>query len=386
METTISFFKFYFYYLDALFTGFPLVVRTTTVFVMLLAVIIVIVLSRFLFSIYKIKRQRKRKEKVRDLYEEKIREIIFSQQTLSGEDIRNRLGVVEKGSFKEWESRYITDLLLAVKNEKDSSYLNEENYTGVIRMFSLISFWDRHLHKRSLKKNKRALRRLISLTQDIPEGIFTHLYHTNNHDLRKHAKCGHMQLSVHNPFKFLDEDFDRRFNSLDEIRIHAALKSRETRVPSLIRWVYNTQNDAYKCFLIEEIGLFGQTECAPQLMDMFKETKNDQLKVAIAKTLGLLNCEGTVGVITSEYGLCSEPVQLSIVDALELIGSREALVFLENECYKTQSDELFIKIVRSIYRIDLKRETYPRLKQHSHSSFQQTVFEHVERVEISKAI
>jgi len=386
MEPIVSFFKFYFYYLDALFTGFPLVIRAATLLVMLMAIIIFVGLYRFLFSIYKIKRQKRRKEKIRNLYEANIREIVFSPQTLSDEEIRDRLGVVEKGAFKEWESRYITDLLLAVKNEKESSYLNEENYAEVIRLFSLVIFWDSQLHKRSLKKNKRALRRLINISQNIPEGIFTHLHHTNNHDLRKHAKYGHMQLSAHNPFKFLDEDFDQRFNSLDEIRIHAALKAREKRLPLLIRWVHNTQNDSYKCFLIEEIGLFNQTECAPQLMDMFKEAKSDQLKAAIAKTLGMLNCEGAVTVITSEYGLCSEPVQLSIIDALESIASRQALVFLENECYKTLNDELFIKIVRSIYRIDSKHETYPRLKQNSRNSFQQTVFEHVERVEISNAI
>ena len=386
METIVSFFKFYFYYLDALFTGFPLVIRAATLFVMLMAIIIVVGLYRFFFSIYKIKRQKRRKEKIRNLHEANIREIVFSPQTLSEKEIRDRLGVVEKGRLKEWESRYITDLLLAVKNEKESSYLNEENYTEVIGIFSLVIFWDRQLHKRSLKKNKRALRRLINISQNIPEGIFTHLHHTGNPDLRKHAKYGHMQLSAHNPFKFLDEDFDQRFNSLDEIRIHAALKAREQRVPSLIRWVYNTQNDAYKCFLIEEIGLFNQTECSPQLMDLFKGAKSDQLKAAIAKTLGMLNGEGTVTVITSEYGLCSEPVQLSIIDALESIASRQALAFLENECYKTLSDELFIKIVRSIYRIDSKHETYPRLKQNSRNSFQQTVFEHVERVEISNAI
>ena len=188
METIVSFFKFYFYYLDALFTGFPLVVRTTTVFVMLLAIIIIIALSRFLYSIYKMKRQKKRKAKIRNLHEEKMREIIFSPQTFSEEEIRDRLGVVEKGTLKDWESRYITDLLLAVKSEKESSFLNEENYTAVIRIFSLVGFWDRHLHKRSPKKNKRALRRLISLTQDIPEGIFTHLHHIHRSEERRVGK------------------------------------------------------------------------------------------------------------------------------------------------------------------------------------------------------
>ena len=386
METTISIFKFYFYYLEGLFTGFPIVIRTVALFVMLMTIIIIYTLYKFVYAVYKIKQQKKHQNKIQNRYETKIREIISSTQTLSEEEMRNELNVPENTSFKEWESRYITDLLLSIKTEKNDQGINEENYSGIIKIFRLIIFWDNHLRKKNPNKNKRALRRLISINDNIPEGIFTHLVHANNSDLRKLAKCGHMQLSAHNPFKFLDDDFDQRFNSLDEVRIHAAFKTRQERLPLLIRWVYSTKNEAYKSFLIEEIGLFKQTECAPQLLELFKETKSDRIKASTAKTLGLLNHPGTIEVLSSEYELCSETVQLKIIDAIEQIGTQEALTFLENECYRTTSDELFIKIVRSIYRIDLKREIFPKLKQHTHNSFQQTVFEHVERIEISTAI
>ena len=386
MEAITSFFRFYFYYLDALFTGFSVVTRVAVAFVMLMAIIILFTIYKLIYAVYKIKQQKKRKKKVQNLYEEKTREIIFSAQTLPEETIRHELKVAENASFKDWESRYITDLLLSIKDEKNESAINVENYSTVIRVFLLVGFWDSHLHKRNLKKNKRALRRLISINNTIPEGIFTHLIHTNNHDLRKLAKCGYMQFSAHNPLKFLDEDFDQRFNSLDEVRIHAALRSREKELPSLIRWVYNTENEAYKCFLIEEIGLFNQIECIPQLLNLFKETKSEQIKMATAKTLGRLKHPDTIDILVSEYELCSEAVQSSIIDAMGKIGTQEALEFLEEECYRTINNELFIKIVRNIYMLDSTQRIYPRLKQNTHNSFQKTVFEHIEQIEISNAI
>lgn len=380
METLISSFKFYFFYLQAKYAGFPYTVRIAAFIVVLLAITYFFTLYQFILSMYRIKRERLRKNDISKKYKEKLKSILFASENYSGENIKNQLNT-ENTSFKKWEKEKITDLILDLKMEKNPIPLNEKNYSRVLDAFSLVSYWEGYLRTRNLKKNKEALRQLDSLGKIIPSSSLAYRIEERNHDLRKHVKSGFIHYASYDNFKFLEDDFDSDFNPLDELRIHVALKERakQSHLPLLIRWVQSAKNESYKCFLIGEIGLFKQKESAPQLLEMYKETTSDRIRTEIVKTLGALKYVEAQDILASDYGSSPEMLQSKIIDTMGQFGTPEALRFLVKIYGQASNTDLYIKIVHNIYKVDEQKDIFRSLKEHTTSTFQKSVFDQAEQ-------
>jgi len=315
-------------------------------------------------------------------FEEKLKLVLFSGQNLSRDVIINKLEF-KQGSLKNKEKESVTELLLFVKDSDDQT-LNEFNYSEVIEIFGLIGYWEGILRKNNLKRNKQALRMLEDIAKPGSGNIVAHKVQGRNNDLRKHSKNTHMRFASYDAFKFLEDDFDREFNSLDEMRICAALEERakQKKLPLLIHWVHTAQNELYKCFLIKEIGFFNQKESGSQLVEMYQNEKSYQVKAQIVETLGLLKYDDAIDVLTDSYGFNPVPVQACIIEALGNMDSLKlkSLSFLEQIYEETQNGDLLTKIVDNIYKLDQNKDTFYKLKQKSTDDFHESVFTYVEKV------
>lgn len=383
MEKIFETIRFYIYYWDSLFIGFPIVIRIVSTLVVLLAILYIVSLFRFIYLAYSFERKKRHFEQVKQKYAIKLKSILFSTSNTYPDAVKSELEI-ENVSFKKWEKDDITQLILSIKQEKKIGQINVNNYIAVIDAFGLISFWEENLRNKSLEKNMQALRMLDSLGINIPGSILANKVQGLNSNLRKYAKSEHIRFASHDAFKFLEEDFDGDLNPLDEIRIHASLKERAKlkSLPLLIRWVNTAQNEAYKCFLIKEIGLFNQAGSAQQLLELYQNTMSFRIKASIAEALGLLKYTQAVPILTFNYDSNPEFVQASIINAMGQFATPEALAFLEVIYNQTSDDELFIKIVRNIYLIDSRKETYLRLKDVTTNIFRKSVFANAEQTEI----
>lgn len=103
--------KYHVYYLESLFVGFPLVIQVT---IFLITVLVIIYLASVLriFYIARTRTQMNNREKeIQEKYEKKLQTILFSDQDIASEEIKNTLNLKDN-SLKEWEKSYVTKLMI----------------------------------------------------------------------------------------------------------------------------------------------------------------------------------------------------------------------------------------------------------------------------------
>lgn len=259
--------------------------------------------------------------------------------------------------------------------------INLNNYKEILRALDLPSFWEQRLKSKKLKNEGTALRILDDMSKEASSNAISARAASHNDNLRKHAKSIYMKFDSNDAFKFLDDDFDKDFNSLDEIRIHDALKNRSKirALPQLIRWVSTAKNEYYKRFLIQEIGFFKQIEAAGQLIAIFQESHSSMIKSQICKTLGELNYSKAIPLLIEEFNYNTLEVQNSIINAMGMFGGLDALNFLEEVYHETHNKETLIKVLHNIYNIDKTKMVFNKLQNKSSTDFEKSIFAHIEQ-------
>lgn len=350
MAQFLSFLKYYWYFLISHFEGYAPVIRMTVLLAILLIVYYIGVFVRIFLIARRMRVNEKREKKIKRRYDDRIQRLMYNEREVTTEEADKILNP-ENYNFKKWGKIHLTNLVLETKRE---SGWDLENYKKLLEVLPLISFWEKRLKSNDVKKNREALRKLDEIHENIPGSIYITKLHSRNHELRKHAKSGYMKYAAHDAFKVLDDDFDKKFNELDKIRIHDALIKRAGKdpLPSLLRWVYLAKNEMYKSFLIQEIGYFGQSEVADKLLKLYKKENSNVVKAQIASTLGVLKYEAAIPVLAADYEYSSTPVQTAIVEAMGDMGTGDSLRFLEEKYPLAQDVDLQIAALKNISKID----------------------------------
>lgn len=355
--------KFYFYYIDSIFTGFSPIIRLTVLAVMLLGFLYITFLLRLFIVQNKIRRKRRRWEEFKETYREKINRIVYAPYQMDQEEIENEMSVPMNYFKKRWQKENFSKLILTIKSEKEEGKqeketlsLNENNYELLLSLFQIDIYWLKELSTKNIRRKKRALRYLDELGYNQISSYLTPLLQHKNEELRKLARSVFVKFDSHDPYKFMEENFDKKFNRLDEIRVHDALiqKSKEHKLPLLTHWMQEAKNIDYRCFLIREIAIFKQYESIPYLLDLFKKSKNNREKAEIVDTVGALEYKEALPFFISEYALSPKMVQLSIVKAIGAMGEREHISFLHQEYQGSYNNELQEEIKTAIHKLQEK--------------------------------
>lgn len=346
--------KFYFYFLDSQFTGFAPIIRITVFIVMLLILMYIISLIRLFITNKRIQIRNRRWNNVKKHYESKLRKIFFSTTNFDSDKIKTQIGLNKTNIKFKWQKELLTDLFLSIKREENTNNkINIENYNTALALFDLETHWIKEISVGNLQRRLQGLRKLEKLTNDVSGGIIAPLLHHRNEDLRKLARSEYIKFDSSDIFKFLEEeDFDKKFNRLDEIRIHDSLKkkSQEYQLPLFNQWIKNTGSINYKCFLIRETGYFNQLESAPFLLDLFQQTDDTKVKTEIANTLGVMKYKDALPVFYSNFRLSRLAVQNAIITAIGMIGKKESVPFLTDSYKLAYNDETRNNIMESIRR------------------------------------
>lgn len=356
--------KYYFYYLDSIFIGYAPIIRATMFMVYLLFTIYFSAIVSLLFIQRKRKNKIKRYDRYKKSYESNLREVIFSENDIKREDIISKIDIPIKDNKKKWQKEVLTKLVLFIADIYNQSNhtqeMNLNNYSETVSILELESYWLKQLSSSRLKRKKRAVRKLDDLTGSIVTGNLARLTNTPNPFLRKLARIEFIKSKGDDAYKFLKEGFDPSFNNFDAIRIHNALKekSQNERLPLMISWVKNTKNEDFIIFLIKEIGFFEQSESAPYLLEMFKESESQRKKAEIVRSLTKIKYEPALDIINNKFMLASSILQDSIINAMGVMGNKKTISTLKEYqeiVHTNKSKEEIkkaIKLIKDKYNIN----------------------------------
>ena len=369
--------KFYLYYLDSIFSGYPFIIRTTVFLVMLLVTLYVIAILRILIRERTRNKDLKRQEKISETYKSKLISVLLTDKDMSFYEVKDILNPNDN-DFKNWEKKYLTYLIIGIKN---NPAFNKNNYKHVLGIFPVTSFWEKKILQNDVSENKNALRILDQIKEGVSGSFFTKKINSNDATLRKHIKSKYLKYASNDAFKFLENNFDKDFNALDAVRLHDSLKERNAirPLPLLTKWLKNSDNQDFQTFIIREIGYFNQRETAPFLIQMFKTSNSDLVKSEISNTLGVLNYEEAVDELAEEYHYKNTVVQESIIDMMGNIKSKNSFEFLKKIYPETENGDTMIKIIKNMYKID-KQKTNAFMKKSTTSDFEDEALAYIQNI------
>lgn len=354
----LYYFKYYYYYLQSQFVGYPFIIRLTVFLVLVFIFLYIFSMFRSVFFNRKERRRTSFYKRLEKHLDQKFEDIFYSSTTYSDLELRElfeeEIDLVTKVYHKKVFSEYVVDF---VERFQETKVLNVENYQGVLIAFTIIEFWSKRVVANSSKKRRVALRSLEDLNIGLTGStIMRSTYHKNN-SLRKHARATLIKHDKNNPYQFLESDFDKDFNKLDEVRLHYFFngKHEEGVLPQLIRWVKLTKNEYFKVFLISEIGFFQQKDAAPMLYGMLlKDDQTDPVNCGIIETLGKLNYLEVETYLIENFEFYNRELQLSAINALSTLRTSTSLDFLTQAYFLLDDYSLKIHTAQAISRFGKK--------------------------------
>jgi hypothetical protein len=305
---------------------------------------------RLLFIGYKINRGEHRKRKVQKQFGDKLDFVLKNKSIYDVAEIRQLLAY--DGSKKsKWKPEVLTELVLSVKKSlQNEGLLNVINFKNSLESLGLIRFWEKRTRAGSPEKRKEALQVVGEFDNGINSGILSKSTYHKDDSLRKTARDLYTSQDNYNPFRFMEDNFDESFTSLDKLRLHSTLikRSREGKLPNLLRWMSNSRSPNYISFILREIGFFKQQDTVPTLLSFLEKQENSEIRAQIVETLGELEDKGSIASLISRYQLEQTVVREAIVKALGKLKSPKSLDFLAEAYASTEDMNSKLHIARSI--------------------------------------
>lgn len=360
------------------YAAMPLVVRiaviTTILFILLL--IFYAILSFVNYFINKrAERHEEQRKKNSDCYVV-LKEILTYDEVIPFKTLEDDFENIKERCHKEKED--IIYEMLVVKREFPTQF-NYENLQSLSRLFVLTPYWDAKLTDKSLKVKMENLQNIIDLRATISESVLSTLVYHKNSALRKKARIAQIHLSLHEPFKFFDEEFDKDFTVWDKINIHDILLHRSVNsIPNFIRWVPKVKNEKLQAMFIYEIGHYNQIENKEFLYDFFKITPSDEVKIQIIETMKVLGIEDMAYNLIRQYNANSESVQLAIINNLKHIQTDKFLLpFYVHAFEKAYETDLKLALGEAIYTSEVNGHRVIEVLERNAKGFDQLIFEHI---------
>jgi len=192
------------------------------------------------------------------------------------------------------------------------------------------------------------------------------------------AMVAHIQLST-DPLAFLD-NYKGLLTDWHQYRMHSALsKLPMEEIPNFDRWMGNSNKSVVE-FVIKMSGLFQQAELASKLarflqddnqaiqlasikalaivgteeaveplINAFKQTKDNQFKIEIIKTLEVLTSDENLSFFEQQFTIKNYDIQLAIAKAMNVIGEKSAQRLEELKGESAEDIQLLIRHAQKTY-------------------------------------
>jgi len=370
-------FNYYYYYLSSLFAGFPMVVKIALALVLIMGLLYLASWVRIGFLAYVNKRDEKRNKGAKK-YREKLFSILKDPQNIQEDTVLSLMEITPP--IKDWMKAQFSEYIV---DSMDEPGINLTNMGTILRALRIPEYWKSELDSGNISKKWKSIRMLDSISPYVASSIISKKANSEKKDLGNYAKSVFAKFDSHDAFKFLEDASGNQFTQLDKMRIHNSLKQRPPQevLPHLINTAINTDDDEYRIFLIREVGLTGISEGVEPLVDLYKESKNPEIRAQIVQTLSLLNYRAAIPVFIKDYHFSKLQVQEEIIEGLGCMGGPESLEFLEKIYSQTNNKELLVKILRNIYTIEANSANptiFKKLQTENKGDFDQKAFTYIE--------
>ncbi|TYP87824.1 HEAT repeat protein [Sphingobacterium allocomposti] len=345
-----DYYLYYLSYLNSLYNGYPLIIRLTVVMVMALAVVTILGVMRLLYIGYRISRRERRIKKTQKHFEEKLSFVMRNSARYDVDEIRELLQYDVSKSHR-WKADVLTDVVLSVKNAAyRQGELNEINYKNCLEALRLTAFWEKKIRTSAPDKRKEALQIVGEIGGGVNSGVLSKSTFHKNKYLRKTARDLYTGQDNYHPYRFMEDNFDEAFTQIDKLRLHATLikRSKEGKLPNLLRWISSSKNPAYIVFILREITFFKQYEALPTLVAMLDRQENKDVRAQIVLTLGELEYFESLDDLVARYPLESTVVREAIIKTMGKLRGTQSLDFLIEAYLATDDVNAKLLIARSI--------------------------------------
>ena len=312
----IDYIEYYFYWIYYKFIGYPLIIRICSIAVMFCIIAYLFLLFHIIYGIFKRRKEKRRYNKAFDKYYEEMKSISLDSNTLSEEEIADRLQYDTKKRPKPNELRIITQLLTEIKSVHEDE-INELNYQTIQTVFQITRFLERELQFGSKRAKIQALKLIQSINGYASEAVLVRFLYHREIELRNSARYTYMWLSQGDPFRFFDEDIGMKLRQWDMMELHAILEHRKKvgyNTPSFIKWVNTSAEENVKIFFINEIRLYNETDSAPILAKQIN-ARSTEIRGEAIRTLGKLKYKEIEPKLIEMYHVQPEEVKRQIISA-----------------------------------------------------------------------
>ena len=297
----IDYIEYYFYWIYYKFIGYPLIIRICSIAVMFCIIAYLFLLFHIIYGIFKRRKEKRRYNKAFDKYYEEMKTISLDSNTLSEEEIADRLEYDTKKRPKPNELRIITQLLTEIKSVHEDE-INELNYQTIQTVFQITRFLERELQFGSKRSKIQALKLIQSINGYASEAVLVRFLYHRELELRNSARYTYMWLSQGDPFRFFDEDIGMKLRQWDMMELHAILEHRKKvgyNTPTFIKWVNTSAEENVKIFFINEIRL-KYKEVEPKLIEMYN-VQPEEVKRQIISAIADLKTDKALGFLYNAY-------------------------------------------------------------------------------------
>lgn len=372
--------NYYLYFLISEFQGAPFVIKVTVILVSILLVIFLFSLTQVFLLNFGHHRRDKAREDFITAYWEKVEQVVTSPTFYDEVEFEEFMGI-NHGLYKNNKKQIFTETLIDIlkKNKLKGIPINQSNLLLVLDHFQLPAYWQKIVLTGSIRQRKHALRYMDELGHLLSGAILLKSVYHKNKDFRKQARAALIQYDQHDPFKFLEESFDTEFNALDEIRLHHYLvhKAKTSELPLFTRWVKNAKSDEFKIFIIKEIGLLKQVDCARFLADRLNKESNVFVKKQIIETLGVLRYTEADTKLIAMYSTAQTILQKAIIETLSQLKTPTTLEFLAKTYEGSHDSSMKIQLAYALSTYGDEAKNYMQTLSLSMNDFDRKVFDQV---------
>ena len=353
----IDYIEYYFYWIYYKFIGYPLIIRICSIAVMFCIIAYLFLLFHIIYGIFKRRKEKRRYNKAFDKYYEEMKSISLDSNTLSEEEIADRLQYDTKKRPKPNELRIITQLLTEIKSVHEDE-INELNYQTIQTVFQITRFLEREL------------KLIQSINGYASEAVLVRFLYHREIELRNSARYTYMWLSQGDPFRFFDEDIGMKLRQWDMMELHAILEHRKKvgyNTPSFIKWVNTSAEENVKIFFINEIRLYNETDSAPILAKQIN-ARSTEIRGEAIRTLGKLKYKEIEPKLIEMYHVQPEEVKRQIISAVADLKTDKALGFLYNAYDEADNWGTKRIILKALYEYSsMGRKTFDQLERKADS-------------------
>ena len=388
MEYYLDYYSFWKYYVLLVYywmAGFPPVVRFCAGFSTVFVFLTIGLFFHNYFSTRKTRRREARSAKFRKQYYDEIRELAILPQSLSLAEVSARLSLPKNLRIirKRWEAMVTVFRELFVDVRKTQS-MNVDNWRSILYAFKMPAYFEMELRTASMKRRLDALKNVSDISCDLKEATASRYLYSKNAALRLTSRLHAARYGVAMPFKVFSEDAAEEFTDEMCAKLHWVLTYRRAlglSIPNFIRWIITVNaSDSFRQFAINEIRLFTNYGDCAELLTYLKKRRNEDVSVAIIRTLGELKYAEAEPHLIDRYVFADTKERIALAEALGSINSGKPAVvhFLMDDYRKATDTVTKVRLLRVLYDYGTSgREAYLQLKSEA-PEYDQIVFSHIE--------